>query len=363
MPSRRTTTLLRVGLVVLGALALVLLVLALALPPWARMKTREVLDGMEGARGDFQDVQVTLFPLRYTITRLKITQNEAVVKQPFFYAERLEVTLRAASLLRGVLRGTVDADRVKVVLEQPKPGGDGRMPPLSKVIPMKAVVERLQIHGSELLYVWVREKGRPSVWAHGIEATLENLGSRPGLTQGPMDLVALGTIDAKGKARVAVSAQPHAERLTFTATAGIDGFDPSQMNAYLAATQNVSLTPGVFSTRMQFRCHAGHLTGVVRPKLDGSGLQSSGDAGSALKTLFGKVAMTLAGPADGTRPDGAIAVADDLTDPKLQLAPRLEKVIENGFILGLQEGLTRNYHGPPKDDAKPQPTPLKAGNN
>ena len=80
------------------------------------------------------------------------------------------------------------------------------MPPLSKVIPMKAVVERLQLHGSELLYVWVREKGRPSVWAHGIEATLENLGSRPGLTQGPMDLVALGTIDAKGKARVAVSA-------------------------------------------------------------------------------------------------------------------------------------------------------------
>ena len=96
MPSRRTTTLLRVGLVVLGALALVLLVLALALPPLARMKTREVLDGMDGARGDFQDVQVTLFPLRYTITRLKITQNEAVVKQPFFYAERLEVTLRAA---------------------------------------------------------------------------------------------------------------------------------------------------------------------------------------------------------------------------------------------------------------------------
>ena len=360
MAARRTTTLLRVGLVVLGALALVLLVVALALPSLARRKTREALDGLDGARGEFQDVQVTLFPLRYTVTRLKITQNEAVVKQPFFYAERLEVTLRAASLLRGVLRGAVEADRVKVVLEQPKPGGDGRMPPLSKVIPMKAVVERLQLHGSELLYVWVREKGRPSLWAHGIEATLENLASRPGLTQGTMDLVARGTIDAKGAARVTVSAQPHAERLTFSATAGIDGFDPSQMNAYLSATKDVSLSPGVYSTRMQFRCEAGRLTGVVRPELRGSGLQSSGDAGSALKALFGKVAMSFAGPADGTRPSGAIAVTDDLTDPKLQLAPRLEKVIENGFILGLQEALTRNYHGPPGDDAKPEPTPLKA---
>ncbi|MGZ3480366.1 MAG: hypothetical protein ACXU81_08455 [Myxococcaceae bacterium] len=359
-PRSKRTTLLRVGLVVLGALALVVLVVALALPSLARSKTRDALDGLEGARGEFQDVQATLFPLRYTVTRLKITRKDAVLKQPLLYAERIEVTLRASSLLRGVLRGTVEADRVKMVLEQPKPGGDGRMPTLAELIPLKAVVERLRLHDSEVLYAWVREKGRPSVWSHGIDATLENLGSRPGLAEGPMELVATGTVATKGKARVTVRAQPHAERLTFSATASIDGFDPAQMNAYLAAIQEVTLTSGVFATRMQFRCEAGRLSGLVRPELEGSQLQGKGDLGSAIKALFGRTAMAFSGPTEGTRPDGAIAVSDDLTDPKLQLAPRVEKVIENGFILGLQESLTRNYHGPPDHDAKPGPTPLKA---
>src|SRR5262249_62177992 len=63
---RPTTILLRALLVVLGTVALALVVLALALPSYARKKTREALDGLSGAHGDFQDVQVTLVPLRYT---------------------------------------------------------------------------------------------------------------------------------------------------------------------------------------------------------------------------------------------------------------------------------------------------------
>ena len=73
---RTKTILLRAGLVVLGTLAVLLVVVALALPGVARKKTREALDGLEGARGDFQDVQVGLFPPRYTITHLKITATD-----------------------------------------------------------------------------------------------------------------------------------------------------------------------------------------------------------------------------------------------------------------------------------------------
>jgi len=74
----------------------------------------------------------------------------------------------------------------------------------------------------------------------------------------------------------------------------------------------------------------------------------------------GKIALALAGPTEGTRPSGVIAVGDDLTDPKLQLAPRLEKVVENGFSLGLQESLKRHYAGRTEPSDKREPTPLKA---
>ena len=156
------------------------------------------------------------------------------------------------------------------------------------------------------------------------------------------------------------SADPWAERLTFAGNAGGQDFDPSQLNAYLSPYKDVTLTPGSYSLKMSFRCDSGKLTGTVDPDLTGSEIRSDGDVGSALKVFFGKIALASAEPTEGTRPSGAIAVRDDLTDPKLQLAPRLEKVIENGFSLGLQEALRRNYAGKIEASSKQEPTPLKA---
>jgi hypothetical protein len=157
-----------------------------------------------------------------------------------------------------------------------------------------------------------------------------------------------------------VTADAWAERLTFEGNAGAEGFDPSQLNADMGPKKDIHLTPGSYSMTMSFRCQDGKLTGMVDPHLVGTALESDGDPGSALKSFFGKIALGLSGPTEGTRPSGAIAVRDDLTDPKLQLAPRLEKVIENGFSLGLQESLKRHYAGKTEPSDKEEATPLKA---
>ena len=340
--------------------ALVLLVAASALPPLARNQTRRALDGLQGAHGEFQDVEVSLFPPRYTVGRLKIARKHALVDEPTFYAERLSITLRWLPLLRGRLVVRGDADRVKVVLEEPKPGPESRLPPLSELVPVPAVLERFQLRRAEVLYTWVRKEGWPTLWAHDVEATLENLASRPGLVTGPVVVAARGTLEKQGKLWLAVTADPWADRLTFSGTAGVDGFDPSQLNAYLSPKKDVQLTPGTFAMGMSFRCRNGLLEGLIDPHLSGSEVRSDGDAGSALKVLFGKFALTLAGPTQGTRSSGVIAIRDDLSDPSLQLLPRLEKVIENGFSLGLQESLKREYAGKTEASDQRAPTPLKA---
>ena len=156
------------------------------------------------------------------------------MKEPTLYAERLTVTLRWAPLLRGVFAGRVDGERVKAVLEEPKPGPDTPLPSLTELVPVKAVVEHLQLRDSEILYAWVRKEGWPMLWAHHIEATLENLGARPGLAEGPMVIAARGRIGGKGTVWFTVTGNPWAERLTFAGSAGAAGFDPSQLNAYLS---------------------------------------------------------------------------------------------------------------------------------
>jgi hypothetical protein len=84
---------------------------------------------------------------------------------------------------------------------------------------------------------------------------------------------------------------------------------------------------------------------------------------NAPPSAFGKISLTVSKAAPGTDPSGKIAVTDDMTDPKLQLAPVLEKVVENGLLLGLQEGVKRHYAGPPEktaEQADPAPAVLEA---
>lgn len=354
---------LRASFLVPAALALLVVVVAVSLHPLARNRTRAALERLEGARGDFLDARLSLFPLRYTVTHLKVRNLETRVKEPFFYAESVAVELRWASLLRGRLVGSVDAQGVKMVIEQPKPGSKLHLPSPSDLVPVAAVLQRLRLTKGEVLYAWVREENQPTLWLHEIEATLENLGSRPGLTEGPVVLNARGQFVRQGTMRVSVTAEPYATPLAFTGEAVAENLDLSQMNPYIAATKGVKLTPGSFSMRMSFASKNGRLTGTLDPHLTGTEIQSADeDLGSKLKALLGKISLSVSGPTEGTRQSGRIAVSDDFRDPSLQLVPVLEKTIENGFLLGMQEGLQRAYSGPPgkqPDQAKPQATPLK----
>jgi hypothetical protein len=139
---------------------------------------------------------------------LKLSQPKRQTKEPLFYADHISLQLLWGSLLTGHLVARVDARGVKAVLEQPAPGTAPRLPDLATLIPVKIVLDRLQAKDGEVLYVWVHQKYRPTVWFHDIEATLENLGSRPNLTAGPMTLSAAGIVQRKGRMSVVVRQPP-----------------------------------------------------------------------------------------------------------------------------------------------------------
>ena len=362
---RRWRSIVRLAAVGLLALvAVVLLVAAVALPAYARGKTRQVLQGSNNVSGDFLDVETQLFPLSYTVTHLKVRRKGALLDDPFFYADRLAIRVRWAPLLAGSVVGDVEGEGVKVVIEQPKPGGNAHLPSIEELIPVKAVVERIAVRRSEVLYAWVREPNRPTLWFHDIEATLQNVPSRLGLTSGPAVLAARGTVQRSGTMRVEASIEPFATPVEYALEATVDHFDLSEMNAYVGAEKGVKLSPGTFSTRMKLAVDKGRLAGWVDPELSGTRVESANeDLGSKLKALLGKVTLTLSPPADGTKPSGKIAVSDDLRGRDVQLVMVLEKSVENAFLLSMQEALKRAYTKPPSEtasQAKQEPTKLQS---
>jgi hypothetical protein len=353
----------RIGLVLLGGLCLLVLGVRLAADPLAAWETERWVNRLHGIQGDFLHAHVGFFPLVYGVSHLKLTQLDRETKDPLVYAEDISLRLLWGPLLSGHLVARIQGRGVKVVLEQPKPGTPTRLPDLSRLIPVRIRLERLQAKEGEVVYVWVHQKGRPSMWFHDIEATLENIGSRPDVASGPMTLAATGVVQRSGKMSVVVLADPYAMPLTFRGEASLEDFDVSQMNSLIDSQKGVKLSPGVFSLRMTFESKAGRLEGRVEPHLVGTEVVAQdSNVGSALTAFFGRITMTFTPPPDGTTATGAILVRDELVEPNRQLLPSMEKVVENGFLLGLQESLRRVYAGAPAHDAKPtKRTELQTG--
>jgi hypothetical protein len=343
-------------LLLLGLASVCLLVLAarLAADPLARWETERWANALHGVQGDFLDAHLSFFPLVYDVTHLKLSQPERLTKEPLLYADDISLQLLWGPLLTGHLVARIQSRGVKVVLEQPTPGTPARLPDLSRLVPVRILLDRVQAKRGEVLYVWVHQKGQPTMWFHEIEATLENIGSRPDLAAGPMTLAATGVVQRSGRMSVVVQADPYAQPLTFHGEASLKDFDISQMNALIDSQKSVKLAPGMFSLQMTFNSRAGRLEGRVEPHLTGSAvIAQDSNLGSALTAFFGRISMTFSPQPEGTTPTGAILVRDELTEPDRQLLPTMEKVVENGFLLGLQESLRRVYAGAPSADVHP----------
>jgi Domain of Unknown Function (DUF748) len=342
--------------VLLGLAGVGLLVVAvrLAADPLVRWETRRWVNAPQGLQGDFLNAHLSFFPLVYEVTHLKLSQFDRQTKEPLLYADDVSLQLLWGPLLSGRLVARVQGRGVKVVLEQPVPGTPTRLPDLSRLVPVRILLDRVQAKQGEVLYVWVHQKGRPTMWFHEIEATLENIGSRPDLAAGLMTLAATGVVQRSGRMSVVVQADPYAQPLTFHGEASLDDFDVSQMNALIDSQKGVKLAPGMFSLKMTFNSRAGNLEGRVDPHLTGSEvIAQDSNLASELTAFFGRISMKFASQPEGTTPTGGILVRDELTEPNRQLLPSMEKVVENGFLLGLQESLRRHYAGSPSTDIRP----------
>src|SRR4051812_35901152 len=103
------------------AIAAVLVLARLALNPFVGRRTQRVLDSLNGYRGSFKTVKVSLWKLSYTIDGLKLVQVPAppgaTEKRPFFYSDRIEIGLHWRDLIhKHELVGTVELDQPKLNL-------------------------------------------------------------------------------------------------------------------------------------------------------------------------------------------------------------------------------------------------------
>ena len=103
---------------VLWGLLLVTVVFAIALQPLVRYETRRVLASVPGYVGSFDDAHVSIIPLEYRVTKLKLEPRDR--SRPTLYAENTVAGLDWKWLLRGKIRAAASIYKANLVLREAK---------------------------------------------------------------------------------------------------------------------------------------------------------------------------------------------------------------------------------------------------
>lgn len=356
-----TWTILGVALFVVG--------LYFGLQPLARYATQRALDSVAGYFGSFEDVHVSILPLRYRVTHLKLEPTDK--SRPLIYAEDTVASVDWRWLLHRRLRLAASVYKANIVLyETSGKAATQNLPDLASVMTkiLPGQLHRVQLRDSEMTYVFHNEKDArgqekqaseghntvPKLWIHDLEATVENLATRPELAEGSTTFAAAAVIGKTGRLSLFATADPFAKVLTFAGQFSLQ--DMNLVDAYnlVDSKADLAFSKGTLDLLAKFGCDKGHLTGAVQPVIKNAEVKATGDdivkkveawaANLGIKLLSDRVpgrnAVSTVVPIEGT-----------LSDPKLQLWPTIFGIIRNAFVEGIAESFT---HLPPRKASQPQ---------
>jgi hypothetical protein len=345
---------------VLGALLLLLLAARLALDPYAAWRTREALAGLEGYRGEFSSVSVSVLRLSYSVEGLKLVPEprRGGETRVSFRAKRIEIALAPGELVRRRVRVfRVELDEPKVEVRAAGGGGgkkrwDAELRERLSREPPRAY-ERIQVRRAEVGFS-DESSGTPAVRLRDVDLVVENAPTKLELANGePTLLEASGTLQRTGRVSVFVTADPFTRRVSFAGRGAVEGLELRDLAGLLARKTDVLPEKGTVDVFARFLAREGRLSGAVKPVLKDVEVKPARPGTPALKAWLTDAALKISSRVP--RRDaatGVIPIQGDLTDPKTDLWTTVWAVLRNAFAAGVESGLAE-----PTPEKSPRPAP------
>ena len=352
-------------LIALGIVVVVVVVIRLILDPVAAHFTRKGLDQMDGFRGDFESVHVTIFGPGYTIQRLKLKEDPGGSwKAPAFYAESVHLSVDWRRLLHAQIVAAARIVEPKIIVTNKKEPGktkedkDAKPAPdlseaLQKAVPLK--VARVEVLRGEFLFRDVTAPRHPELWVQDLDLAVENLPTRAKVAEArPTTLSGRGMVGKSGALTVFVSADPLASPLAFAGRFDLSGLKVAELYDFIEPKTKLHTPRGTFDLFAEFTVKDGRLHGGVKPLLKNVDVEpAEGNAWESVKAWLADRAIHIASDRvpDRNAVAAVIPLEGRLANPDIQLWPAVLGVFRNAFVQGLTSGFA---HLPPRKAEQPQ---------
>jgi hypothetical protein len=348
-----------IALIVLLVLAVVIRVV---LDPIAEHYTRKALAEAKGMESKFESVHVTVFPPGYEIRQLQIVEKPGGTwKRPLFGVERAAVSLYWRRLIRGQIASELRLDEpeiritqhseapteVKEQVEKRKPESASEVPAkLGAMIPAR--VERIEVRRGSFSFRDADSKKQPGIALSRIEMAVENLATRPELTEGRPATASLSAVLGKsGDLSGFVSADLFAKQLNIAGNMALRGWQVKELYELEKANLDMQTPEGTLDLFTEFKVKNGTISGGVKPVLKNVEVRPTDDnLWNNIKAWAADVSLDLF--SDDVPGRDAVATVVPLQgkidDPKAQVWPTVLSIVRNAFVQGIASGFA---HLPP----------------
>lgn len=208
-------------------------------------------------------------------------------------------------------------------------------------------IDRVSIQDGELDYIDTTAPGQPEVWVHDIELALENLSTRPRLSEGlPALLTARATVQRSGALEVFVSADPLGMGVNASGRAAIRGLRTAELFQFLRPS-GLQAPEGTIDLFVEFEIKRNRIVGGVKPILKNVEFRPiHDDLGDRWTAFLANLGAT--GLSDRVPRRNAVAtvipIQGTISDPKAEIWPAVLAVLRNAFQQGISAGFA---HVPP----------------
>jgi hypothetical protein len=312
-------------------------------------------DDARSLDGDWSDARVRV---AYTNGRTEATLELRHPKLRFFYQPPPEGAAKADKADEASQHPQAQADAKAKAKAAPDPANT--VPDaLRKMAPID--IDRIEIHGGELVFVDMSKPAKPEIWLSDLEVSIENVASRPGMAEGrPLLLTARAKVQRSGDLVLFVTADPWSEDLNFSGRVSLEGLATRELYGFLADTAKLQMPKGSLDMYIAFTAKDGRVTGGVKPILEN--VEVAPVANGAMARLKAWAVDTVLGLfSDRVRGRNAVAtvipIRGELAGPKVNIWSAITGVLYNAYVSGVSGG----FGGvPAPKEADAQTSPVKA---
>ncbi|MEO6097892.1 MAG: DUF748 domain-containing protein [Fibrobacteria bacterium] len=348
-PARRRR--LRLSLILVGVAAAVLIGIRAAMPPVILHFVNQKLDQIPEYRGHIEDVDLALFRGAYQIEGVSLEKVAGASREPFFYADLVDLSVEWSALLHGSLVGEVEiwSPKVNFVVAATKKNSqttiDSSWEDRSKeLFPLD--INRFAVHDGEIHFRDLTRTPKVDIHLDHLEALATGLTTHPRAGEAlPAKLHASGRAMDHANLRVDLKLEPLAANPTFDVDAELTGLKLVTLNDFLKAYAKVDAEGGTFSLYTEMAANKGAFKGYVKPLLKDVKIFSpeDNDEGGLLESMWEAVVAGVTNVMENKEKDQVatqIPLEGKFSDPNAGIWTAVGSLLRNAFIRALRPNLT-----------------------